>query len=159
MIAVPQSHQIRLAAEVANQAGAGSDIAGDFANFLIGKLPALAEEFAAARPIPVDPATPALPAWMRDIAAGRVLTTTGAMVVCDVETSQAVRYRCIRAEENGSPIAVCFGGAWLIDLELLLADIGAEGSPARLAAETRAKKLPRFGLKQITPPKTDRNLV
>ena len=149
--------RIRVAAPI-SQNGV-SDIAADLESFLITKAPELAIQFAAARPIPVDPAAPALPAWLRDIAAGRVLTTTGAMVVCDVTTPEAVRQRIIRADDRGAPIAVCFGGAWLIDLELLLADIGAEGSPTRLAAETRAKKVPRFGLNQITPPKSARNLA
>jgi hypothetical protein len=152
VIAVPQSHQVRLAAEVANQAGAGSDIAGDFANFLIGKLPALAAEFAAARPAAAEPTMSGyLPAWMCDMAAGEILTTNDAMVVCGVETSEAVRQRCKRAEDAGSPIAIGLGGAWLISRRLLLTDIErTKGLPARLIAESRAKKLPKFGSNQIT---------
>jgi hypothetical protein len=141
------SQQTRPVPEVGDIAG--GDTAGGFVRFLIGKLPALAEEFAAARPAPpAEPAT-ALPAWMRDMAAGEILTTNDAAIVCGVETSQAVRYRCKRAEEAGFPIAIYVGGPVLISLRLLIDDIErTDGLPARLIAESAAKKLPKFGSKQ-----------
>ena len=141
-------NRIRVAAPISVGAG-GSDIADDLANFLITRAPELAREFAAARPIPVDPATPATPVWMRDVAAGEVLTTNDAAVICGVTTSDAVLYRCNKARENRLPIDIYVGGARLISLQLLLADIeGIEGKPARLAAESRAKNLPKFGSSQ-----------
>jgi hypothetical protein len=122
------------------------DVADDLAKFLIAKAPMLAAEFAAGQTdaqTDAQPMTPA-PAWMNDIAAGRVLTTNDAMVICNVTTAEAVQSRCRRAEQDQRPIGICFAGYWLIDIKLLLDDIAPVGTPARLAAETRAKKLPRF---------------
>jgi hypothetical protein len=138
----------------------GGDIAGDFVTFLVAKLPTLAEEFAAGRPAPpAEPAT-ALPAWMRDMNAGEILTTNDAAIVCGVETAQAVRYRCKRAEEAGFPIAIYVGGAVLISLRLLINDIErTDGLPARLIAESAAKKLPKFGSKQKINLQSDQNFA
>jgi hypothetical protein len=135
------------------------DIAGDFVKFLVAKLPELAAEFAA---LPADPAEPAtaLPAWMCDMAAGEILTTNDAAIVCGVETSQAVRYRCKRAEEAGFAIAIYVGGAVLISLRLLINDIErTDGLPARLIAESAAKKLPKFGSKQKINLQSDQNFA
>jgi predicted transcriptional regulator len=121
-----------------------ADMADALASFLIARLPALAQEFAAGQTDAVQPVMPTSPAWMRDIAAGRVLTTNDAMVICNVTTAEAVQSRCRRAEQDQRPIGICFAGLWLIDLELLLNSIGPAGTPARLSAESRAKKLPKF---------------
>jgi hypothetical protein len=127
------------------ESGQLMDVADDLARFLIAKAPVLAAEFAAGRPAePADLAKPTLPAWMTDVAGGRVLTTFDAMTVCNVTTAEAVQSRCRRAEQDQRPIGICFAGLWLIDLELLLDSIGPVGTPARLSAESRAKKLPKF---------------
>jgi hypothetical protein len=154
------SNQVNLATEVANQARvAGGDIADELANFLIARAPELAKEFAACHPVAAEPAT-SLPAWMHDIATGEILTTNDAMVVCSVTTPDAIRARCKRAEEDGFPVAVCLGGAYLISLRLLLSDVErTKGLPARLAAESAAKKLPKFGSNQIIRSKSDGNLA
>jgi predicted transcriptional regulator len=95
-------------------------------------------------PVRAEPSPKKMPPWMSDIAAGRVLTTNDAMAVCNVTTPEAVQSRCRRAEQDDRPIGICFAGYWLIDRELLLDDIALAGTPARLAAESRAKKLPKF---------------
>jgi hypothetical protein len=128
---------------------AAAVVADDLAKFLIAKAPVLAAEFASGQMDAVDPETPTSPSWMLDIAGGEVLTTNDAAAIVGVTTSQAIRTRCERAEEDGFPIGVCFGGAWLISLRLLLANIERkDGLPARLSAESHAKKLPKFGSKQ-----------
>jgi hypothetical protein len=136
---------ITLAAAVPNSPGAvDGDTAEALTGFLIAKAPDLAREFAAGQTDAAQPVPPTSPAWMADIAAGRVLTTFDAMTVCNVTTAEAVQSRCRRAEQDQRPIGICFAGLWLIDLELLLNSIGPVGTPARLSAESRAKKLPKF---------------
>jgi hypothetical protein len=138
-----QADIARIAA-VPNSPGAVvAGIADELTSFLVAKAPALGREFAAGQNDAVQTA-PTSPAWMRDIAAGRVLTTFDAMTVCNVTTAEAVQSRCRRAEQDQRPIGICFAGLWLIDLELLLNSIGPVGTPARLSAESRAKKLPKF---------------
>jgi hypothetical protein len=133
--------------EAAGSAGAvAGDTAEELASFLIAKAPDLAMEFAAGRTDAAQPAPPTSPAWMRD---ADILTTNDGAVICGVGTTAAVLYRCDKAREDGFPIDIYVGGARLLSRQLLLANIERiDGKPARLEAESRAEKLPKFGVRQ-----------
>jgi hypothetical protein len=138
------------------------DVADTLTGFL-AKVQDLAEKFASSHHLaPAEPAPPS-PAWMEEIARGEILTTNDAAAIVGVTSTQAIRTRCEDREQKGRPIGFCFGGfrgTWLISRRLLMTDIEREdGVPARLSAESRAKKLPKFGSKQILRSETDRDLL
>jgi hypothetical protein len=122
-----------------------SDAEARIRECLMASVPELAAKLAV---LHVTTPQTALPAWMADLDSGELLTTSSAAKICDV-TDEAVRQRCQEMEELGTPIGRCVGKIWLVSRRLLLDDLALrKGEHGRLAAASRAEKMPKLGLAQ-----------
>src|SRR6266404_2022128 len=85
--------------------------------------------------------------WIAQFCNGEVLTASEAAYVAHV-TAETVRRWCEAADGTDRPLGYLIGSLWLVDLPTLLRLIekrgGNQGKHDRLAAEDRAKKLPRI---------------
>jgi hypothetical protein len=78
--------------------------------------------------------------WVDAHHEGDVLGTDEAAYICG-GSADTIRRRADAAAEEGHPLGIRHAGIWMLDLPRLLTWIEQhEGKPARLAAETRAKK-------------------
>ncbi|KWV54327.1 hypothetical protein AS156_00950 [Bradyrhizobium macuxiense] len=116
---------------------------------VISSAKGIAECLAAALPAEEHHSTTSTPSWMTEFRSGEILTTVDAATILNV-TSQAVRLRCERSDDDGSPIGLRFAGTWLVSRRLLLDQIERNnGLHARRVVEGEAEKLSKLAQSKV----------